>query len=76
MIPNLKIDYVVINAGVLRYPNVRSNGLACFDRAALTYPEGHRAVRLHVAETFLIPARLCVVVVLQLSSAPIVRIMC
>lgn len=21
-IPNLKIDYVVINAGVLRYPNV------------------------------------------------------
>ncbi len=24
MIPNLKIDYVVLNAGVLRYPNVRS----------------------------------------------------
>jgi hypothetical protein len=22
MIPNLKIDYVVLNAGVLRYPNV------------------------------------------------------
>jgi hypothetical protein len=24
MIPNLKIDYVVLNAGVLRYPNVSS----------------------------------------------------
>lgn len=24
MIPNLKLDYVVLNAGVLRYPNVSS----------------------------------------------------
>lgn len=24
-IPNLKIDYVVINAGVLKYPNVRGS---------------------------------------------------
>lgn len=29
MIPNLKIDYVVLNAGVLRYPNVSPNGHAC-----------------------------------------------
>jgi hypothetical protein len=28
MIPNLKIDYVVLNAGVLRYPNVSFNGHA------------------------------------------------
>jgi hypothetical protein len=28
MIPNLKIDYVVLNAGVLRYPNVKFNGHA------------------------------------------------
>ena len=29
-IPNLKLDYVVINAGVLRYPNVSSHCLSSF----------------------------------------------
>jgi hypothetical protein len=27
MMPNLKIDYVVLNAGVLRYPNVSTTDL-------------------------------------------------
>ena len=39
-IPNLKIDYVVLNAGVLRYPNVGynhySHGLADFGRERLS----------------------------------------
>jgi hypothetical protein len=39
MIPNLKIDYVVLNAGVLRYPNVSWNHTP--KRAALTLPESH-----------------------------------
>jgi hypothetical protein len=33
-IPNLTIDYVVINAGVLKYPNVRS--LRCQRKTKLT----------------------------------------
>jgi hypothetical protein len=45
MIPNLKIDYVVLNAGVLRYPNVRQKPFTVGKGAALTLTESHRAVR-------------------------------
>jgi len=37
MIPNLKIDYVVLNAGVLRYPNV-SLKRACIFSLSLQEP--------------------------------------
>jgi hypothetical protein len=41
MIPNLKIDYVVLNAGVLRYPNVSPLSSTLCKGAALTAAEGH-----------------------------------
>ena len=41
MIPNLKIDYVVLNAGVLRYPNVSPTLSTACKGAALTDVEGH-----------------------------------
>jgi hypothetical protein len=41
MIPNLKIDYVVLNAGVLRYPNVSQTLSTLCKGAALTVVEGH-----------------------------------
>jgi hypothetical protein len=41
MIPNLKIDYVVLNAGVLRYPNVSPTSSIQCKGAALTVVEGH-----------------------------------
>lgn len=41
MMPNLKIDYVVLNAGVLRYPNVSPTDRHTIERAALTLPESH-----------------------------------
>jgi NAD(P)-dependent dehydrogenase (short-subunit alcohol dehydrogenase family) len=49
MIPNLKIDYVVLNAGVLRYPNVSPNHIP--KRAALTLSESHRTVRSNTNPT-------------------------
>jgi hypothetical protein len=39
VIPNLKIDYVVLNAGVLNYPNVSSTAMHILRRAALTLAE-------------------------------------
>jgi NAD(P)-dependent dehydrogenase (short-subunit alcohol dehydrogenase family) len=45
MIPNLKIDYVVLNAGVLRYPNVIYPTAMHNQTPTLTLTESHRAVR-------------------------------
>lgn len=45
MIPNLKIDYVVLNAGVLRYPNVRHLS-SPLPSILLTLTEIDRIVRL------------------------------
>jgi len=42
-VPNLKIDYVIINAGVLRYPNVGMTMLSF--RRMLTVIARYRAVR-------------------------------
>jgi hypothetical protein len=55
MIPNLKIDYVVLNAGVLRYPNVISPTAMHNQTPTLTLAESHRAVRPPLSRrTFLV----------------------
>jgi len=45
-VPNLKIDYVIINAGVLRYPNVgTATSISEKQRTMLTVVAGYRGVR-------------------------------
>lgn len=41
MIPNLKLDYVILNAGVLKYPNVSPAKVIFWKDIVLIYAEGY-----------------------------------
>jgi hypothetical protein len=67
MIPNLKIDYVVLNAGVLRYPNVSPNGHADQHRSRTNPCREPLSCTFPLRRTFLVSAKACILGALQLS---------